>query len=178
MSLDDYKKVKTSEFDEAGNSLVGFSNDRTILKAYSGRTIKQYGVRALNSQWNNKLIRPIFQIVEAKGPKLLGLPTLRRLRFVQKHPRVSIENIDIHQIQKNNLARCVTDVVMSDNANGQSSVSDAEQVDPEATEIMDVTEEWVDTENIDSKNLNVQGPKYIHSDSNIRTRPQINSKGN
>ena len=67
---------------------------------------------------------------------------------------------------------------MSDNkANGQCSVSDAEQVDPEATEIMDVTEEWVDTENIDSKNLNVQGPKYIHPDSDIRTRPQINSKG-
>ena len=37
------------------------------------------------------------------------------------------------------------------NANVQSFVSDAEQVDPEATEIMDVTEEWVDTENIDSK---------------------------
>ena len=42
---------------------------------------------------------------------------------------------------------------------------------------MDVAEEWVDTENIDSKNLNVQGPKYIHPDSDIRARPQINSKG-
>ena len=63
------------------------------------------------------------------------------------------------------------------NANVQSSVSDAEQVDPEATEIMDVTEERVDTENIDSKNLNVQDPLYIHPDSNIRTRPQISSKG-
>ena len=97
----------------------------------------------------------------------------------QKHPRVFIGHIDIYQIQQNNLARCVTGGGMSNNnnANEQSSVSDAEQVDPEATEIMDVTEEWVDTENIDSKNLNVQGPKYIHSDSNIRTRPQINSKG-
>ena len=27
---------------------------------------------------------------------------------------------------------------------------------------MDVTEVWVDTENIDLKNLNVEGPKYIH----------------
>ena len=35
----------------------------------------------------------------------------------------------------------------------------------------------VDTENIDSKNLNVQGPKYIHPDSDIRTRPPISSKG-
>ena len=33
MSLDDYKKVNPSEFDEAGNSLVGFSNDKTTLKA-------------------------------------------------------------------------------------------------------------------------------------------------
>ena len=74
----------------------------------------------------------------------------------QKHPRVFIEHIDIHQIQQNSLARCVTGGGMSDNnANEQGSVSDAEQVHPEATEIMDVTEEWVDTENIDSKNLNV-----------------------
>ena len=41
---------------------------------------------------------------------------------------------------------------------------------------MDVTKEWLDTENIDSKNLNVQGPKCIHPDSDIRTRPQIKSK--
>ena len=34
MSLDDYKKVDPSEFEEAGNSLVGFSNDKTTLKAY------------------------------------------------------------------------------------------------------------------------------------------------
>ena len=47
MSLDDYTKVNPSEFDEAGNSLVGFSNDRTTLKAYGGKTIQQYGVRAL-----------------------------------------------------------------------------------------------------------------------------------
>ena len=37
----------------------------------------------------------------------------------------------------------------NNNANEQSSVSDAEQVDPEVSEIMDVTEEWVETENID-----------------------------
>ena len=180
MSLDDYKKMNPSEFDEAGNSLVGFSNDKTTLKAYGGKTTKQYGVRALNCQWDNKLIKPILHIVEAKGPILPGLPTLRRMRLFQKHPRVFIEHIDIHQIHQNNLARCVAGGSMSDNdnnANGQSSVSDAEQVDPEVTEIMDVTEEWVETENIESRNLNVQGPKYIHSDSGIGTRPPISSKG-
>ena len=153
MSLDDSKKVNPSEFDEAGNSLVGFSNDRTTsLKAYSGKTIQQYSVRLLNCQWYNKLIKPIFHIVEAKGPILLGLTTLRKMGLFQKHSRVFIENIDIHQIQKDNLARCIAGGGMSDNknnANWQSSVSDAEQADPEVTEIMDVTEEWVNTENID-----------------------------
>ena len=66
---------------------------------------------------------------------------------------------------------------MSDtNANEHNSVSDAEWLDLGVTEIMDVTEEWLDTENIDSRNLNVQGPKYIHPDSDKRTRPPINSE--
>ena len=123
MSLDDYKKVYPSEFDEAGNSLIGFSNDKTTLKAYDGKTIQQYGVRAMNGQWDNKLIKPIFHIVEAKGPILLGLPTFRRMGLFQKHPKVFIEHIDIHQIrQKDNLARCITDGGMSDNnANEQGS---------------------------------------------------------
>ena len=177
MSFDDYKKVNPSEFDETGNSLVGFSNDRTTLKAYDGKAIQQYGVRAMNCQWDNTIIKPIFHIVEAKGSILLGLPTLRKMGLFQKHPRVFIETRHIHQIQqKENMARCLADGGMSgNNANEQSSVSDAEQVDPEVTEIMDVTEEWVDTENIDSKYLNMQGPKYIHPDSDIRTR--ISSKG-
>ena len=163
MSLDDYKKVKPLEFDEAGNSLVWFSNDRTALKAYGGMTIQHYSVRMLNCQWDNILIKPIFHIVEAKGPILLGLTTLRKMGLFQKHPRVFIENIDMHQLQqKDNLARCLTDGGMSsNNANEQRSVSDAEQVDPEVTEIIDVTEEWVDTENIDSKNLNVQAPNIF-----------------
>ena len=37
MSIDDYKMMNPSEFDEAGNSLVGFSNDRTTLKVYGGK---------------------------------------------------------------------------------------------------------------------------------------------
>ena len=37
------------------------------------------------------------------------------------------------------------------NANEENIVSDTECVDPEVAEIMDATEEWVDTENIDSK---------------------------
>ena len=69
-----------------------------------------------------KFIKPIFHIVEAKG-----LTTLRKMGLFQKHPRVFIESIEIHQIQKDNLARCVTgDGMSNNNANEQSSVSDAE----------------------------------------------------
>ena len=117
------------ECDDARNSLVGFDNDRTILKVYGGKTIKQYGVRALNCQRDNKLIKPIFHIVESKRCILLGLTTLRRMGLFQKHTRVFIESIDIYQIQQDNLARCITDGDMSDNdnnANEQNSVSDAE----------------------------------------------------
>ena len=39
MSLNDYKKVNPSKFDDAENSIVGFSYDRTTLKAYGGNTI-------------------------------------------------------------------------------------------------------------------------------------------
>ena len=86
MSLDDYKKMTPSEFDDAGNSSVVFSNDRTTLKAYGGKTIQQYGVKALNYQWDNKLIKSTFHIGEAKRPILLGLPTLRRMGVVLETP--------------------------------------------------------------------------------------------
>ena len=116
--------------------------------------------------------------MEAKGPILFGLPTLRRIGLFQKHSRVFRESIDIHQIQKGNLDRCVAGGGMSgNNANEQNSVSDAEWLDLEVTEIKDVAEEWLDTENIDSNNLHVQGPKYIHPDSDIKTRTPISSEG-
>ena len=127
MSLDDYKKVNPSEFDVAGNSLVGFSNDKTTLRAYGGKTIQQYGVRVINCQWDNRYIKPIFHIVEAKGPILLGLTALREMGLFQKHPRVFIENMYIHPVQKDNLTRCETGGGMSNNnANEQKSASDAE----------------------------------------------------
>ena len=141
-------------FDDAGNSLVGFSNDKTTLKVYGGMIIQRYCVRALYCQRDNKLIKPIFHIVKAKGPILLGLTILRRMALFQKNLRVFIDNIDIHQIQQGNLARCAAGDHMSDkNDNEQNSVSDVEKQDPEVTEIMNVTEEWVDTDNIDSKIL-------------------------
>ena len=43
-------------------------------------------------------------------------------------------------------------------------------------EIMAITEEWFDTENIDLINLNVLDPNYIHLDSGIKSRLLIRSK--
>ena len=99
MSQDDYKKVNHSEFDKSGNSFAGYSHDRTTLKAYGWRTIKQYGVKVISCQWDNLFIKPIFHIVEAKGPILLGLTTLRKMETCQRHPKVFIEEIDIHPVQ-------------------------------------------------------------------------------
>ena len=38
MLLDDYKNVNPSDFNDLGNSLAGYSHDRTSLKAYGGMT--------------------------------------------------------------------------------------------------------------------------------------------
>ena len=62
MSLDDYKKVNHSEFDESGNSVVGYSCDRTTLKAYGRRTIKQYGVRVISFHCDNLFVKPSFTL--------------------------------------------------------------------------------------------------------------------
>ena len=106
---------------------------------------------------------------------------MRRIGLFQKHPKVFTENIDIHHIQQDNMARCVAgggDMFDNDNnANEQNSVSVTEHPDPEVIDIMDVTEKWVDTENIDEYNLNVKSPKYIHPNIDIRTKPPISSKG-
>ena len=38
----------------------------------------------------------IFHIVDAEGPTLLGLKTLRHMWIFSKHPRVYIETNDLH----------------------------------------------------------------------------------
>ena len=58
----------------------------------------------------------------------------------------------------------------------QDSVSEAECLGSNEAEITDITEEWMDTENIDSINLTVESPKYIYPDSDIDSRPPIRSK--
>ena len=106
MSLDDYKKVNPSEFDKPGNSLAGYSDNRTALKEYGGRTIKQCGVRVISCHCDIFFIKPIFHIVEAKGIIVLGLTTLRKMGIFQRHLRVFLEERNIHPVQMKSLARC------------------------------------------------------------------------
>ena len=151
ISLDDYKKVNPSEFHESGNYLAGYSHERTALKAYGGRTIKQYSVRIINCHWENLFIKPIFHIVEAKRPILLGLNTLRKMGICQKHPRFFTEETDVHPVQIKNQASCEScrgEDESNSKAAGKDSVLDGECLGSPIAEIMDITEQWVDTENI------------------------------
>ena len=97
----------------------------------------------------------------------------------QKHPRVFIEKKDIHPVQIERLATCEScrgKDVSNTRAKGQDSVSDTECIGSLEAGKMGITEKWLDTENIDSINLNVQDLKYIHSDIDINSRPPIRGK--
>ena len=96
-------------------------------------------VRVINCQWDKLFIKPIFHIVEANGPILLALTTLRKIGIFQKHPRVFI-----HPIQIENQARyesCRGEDVLYATAKGQDFVSDAECIGLPEAGIMVITEE-------------------------------------
>ena len=93
--------------------------------------------------------------------------------------QVFTEEIDIKPVQIKNLARCEIfrgDDVSNTKVKGHDSVSDDECLGSPQAEIMDIKEEWLDTENIDSINLNLLGHKYIHPGNDIDSRPPIRSK--
>ena len=64
-----------------------------LLTGFGGGIIKQLGVRII---WNKQKWKLVFHIVDAQGPILLGLKTLRHIGIFTKHPRVYIETIGIH----------------------------------------------------------------------------------
>ena len=57
----------------------------TILKGYTGTTIKQHGVRGINCFWDGKPFRLLFHIVDIEGHNLLGLPTMIKMGFFTDH---------------------------------------------------------------------------------------------
>ena len=56
----------------------------TILKGYTGTTIKQHGVRGINCFWDGKPFRLLFYIVDIEGHTLRGLPTMRKMGFIHR----------------------------------------------------------------------------------------------
>ena len=105
MPLAAYKLIKPSELDQDNKPIGGFGQDRTTLRGYSGNIIKQYGTRLIKAFWNNKYWAILFHIVETQGPILLGLNAMRKFGLFTKHPRISIETVDL-LASKQNLTRC------------------------------------------------------------------------
>ena len=105
MPLAAYKLINPSEFDKDNKPIGGFGQDRTTLRGQSGNVIKQYGTRLIKAFWNNKYWRILFYIVQTQGPILLGLNAMKKFGLFTKHPRISIETVDLFA-SKQNLARC------------------------------------------------------------------------
>ena len=72
MPISTYQHMNPSDFDKKVQPISGYGHERTILKGYSGNHIKQYGIRVILGKWDNQYRRFVFNIVQAKGPVLLG----------------------------------------------------------------------------------------------------------
>ena len=73
-------------FDANGNAPDEFNKDWTTLRAFGGGIIKLFGTRMIKCKWiYQKWVVP-FHIVDAEGPTLLGLKTLRHMGIFSKHP--------------------------------------------------------------------------------------------
>ena len=117
MPLAAYKLINPSEFDKDGKPKGGFGQDR----AYIVNLIQQYGTSLIKAFWNNQYWGMLFHIVETQGPILLGLNTMRRFELFTKHPRISIEMVDLFTSTQN-LARCeANEVTASQGAAGPAA---------------------------------------------------------
>ena len=98
MPISTFWKLCQAMFDASGNALDKFSKEWTTLKAYRGGIIKQLGTRMIKYKWNYQKWMFLVHIVDAEGPTLLGLKTLRHMGIFSKCPRVCIETIDLHSV--------------------------------------------------------------------------------
>ena len=118
MPLAAYKIINPSEFTKDNKPIGGFGQDRTTLRGYSANVIKQYGTRLIKAFWNSKYWVILFHIIQTQGPILLCLNAMRRFGLFTKHPRVTIETVDLF-LSTQSLARHETkDVTASQGASG------------------------------------------------------------
>ena len=95
---------------------------------------------------------------------MLELTVLRKIGLFHKHRLIIIETIDIHQEQIN-LARYDSKVVdkCTKYINEKFSKSGCQDEDPAEAEVVDVTEEWLESMRyIENVQFDFQGPNYIH----------------
>ena len=178
MPLSIFKMLNPSEFDKNGNSISGFNRDMTRLSGYGIRPIQQHGVRLINFTFSKKYFKTRFHIVDVKGHVLLGLTLLRKMGMFHKHRLMIIETIDIYQEQRN-LARYDSNVVDKCTmcSNERFSKSECQDKTSEEAEVVDVTEEWMESMRcIGNVLYDFQGPSHIHQESGIKSRPSISSR--
>ena len=162
MPLSVFKMLNPSEFDKDGNSISGFNRDMTRLSVYGNRPIQQHGVRLINFIFNKKYLKTRFHIVDVEGHILLGLTVLRKMGLFHKHRLMIIETIDIHQ-ELRNLAKYDSKVVdkCTKCPNEKFSKSERQDEDQAEAEVVDVTEEWMESMRcIDNLQIDFQGPNY------------------
>ena len=123
MPLAAYNLINPSEFDKGNKLIEGFGQDRTTLRGYSGNIIKQYATRLIKAFWNNKYWGILFHIVETQGPILLGLNAMRKSGLFTKHPRISIETVDLFPSTQNLAKHETKEVTASQGVSGLVIVS-------------------------------------------------------
>ena len=118
MPLAANKLINPSEFNKDNKPIGGFGQDRTTLRGYSGNIIKQHGTRLIKAFWNNKYWGILFHIVETHRPILLGLNAMRKFGLFTKHPRISIETVDLIPSTQNLAKHETKEVTASQGATG------------------------------------------------------------
>ena len=98
MPISTLRKLCPAMFDANGNALDKFSNEWTTLRAYGGGIIKQFWTRMIKCKWKYQEWVFLFHTVDAEGPTLLGLKTLRNMGIFSKHLRVYTETIDLQSM--------------------------------------------------------------------------------
>ena len=98
MPMSTFRKLCPAMFNANRNALNTFSKEWTTLRAYEGGIIKQFGTQMIKYNWNYQKWVFLFHIVDAEGPTLLSLKTLRHMGIFIKHSTVYIETIDLQSM--------------------------------------------------------------------------------
>ena len=160
MPLSVFKRLNPSEFEKNSNSISGINRGMARLSAYGNRPIQQHGVKLIDFIFNTKYFKTRFHIVDVEGHVLLGLTLLRKMGLFHKHRFMIIETIDIHQ-EHRNLARYDSKVVdrCTKCTNEKFSKSECQDEDQAEAEMIDVTEEWMESMKcIDNVQFDFMGP--------------------